>query len=121
MTRGLRKVSQGAVVCALLAVGGCGGRSDGGPLRAVAVPAIPAAIQEISNPLRGQYEDMLIPLFPQSNPAQQRYAPWPKSYDATLRVSWRELQPRDPHALGPNPPDDRKFEFSVIDDALAKA
>jgi hypothetical protein len=106
---------------ALAALSGCGRQGDDGPLRAIASPAIPAIAQEINNPLRGQYEDMLIPLFPQSNPAQQRYPPWPKSYDGTLRVSWRELQPSDPRAVGLDAPDDRKFDFSVIDDALAKA
>lgn len=83
-------------------------------------PAIPASVQEISNPLRGQYEDALSPLFPQGNPAQQRYPAWPASYDASLRVSWRQLEPVDPHAFPADAPDDRKFDFSVIDDALTK-
>lgn len=61
-------------------------------------PAIPPAAQEISNPLRGQYEDLLEPLFPQG-PAQQRYPAWPASYDASLRVTWRQLQPTDPATL----------------------
>ena len=60
------------------------------------------------------------PLFPQGNPAQQRYPAWPASYDASLRVSWRQLQPIDPRTLPPDAPDDRKFDFSVIDDALTK-
>lgn len=83
-------------------------------------PAIPATAQEIPNPLRGQYEDRMEPLFPQANPAQRRYPAWPKSYDASLRVSWRQLQPVDPRTLPPDAPDDRKFDFSVIDDALTK-
>jgi hypothetical protein len=81
---------------------------------------IPASVQETPNPLRGQYEDLLVPLFPQGNPAQQRYPAWPASYDASLRVSWRQLQPVDPRTLPPDAPDDRRFDFSVIDDALAK-
>ncbi len=119
----VRRLSTVAVITAVLAaLSGCGGQQRGsGPLRAVAALNIPAEVQEISNPLRGQYEDMLIPLFPQSNPAQNRYAPWPQSYDATLRVDWRELQPNDPRALGRDASDDRKFDFSEIDDALAKA
>src|SRR5438105_15946964 len=60
-----------------------------------------------------------MPLFPQSNPAQ-RYPAWPASYDASLRVSWRQLQPTDPRTLPPDAPDDRKFDFSAIDDALTK-
>ncbi len=83
-------------------------------------PAIPPTVQEIPNPLRGQYEDMLNPLFPQGNPAQQRYPAWPASYDASLRVSWRQLQPTDSRTLPADAPDDRKFDFSVIDDALTK-
>lgn len=83
-------------------------------------PAIPATVQEISNPLRGQYEDTLNPLFPQGNTAQQRYPAWPASDDASLRVSWRQLQPNDPRTLPADAPDDLKFDFSVIDDALTK-
>ena len=83
-------------------------------------PAIPPTVQEIPNPLRGQYENMLNPLFPQGNPAQQRYPAWPASDDASLRVSWRQLQPIDPHTLPPDAPDDAKFDFSAIDDALTK-
>jgi hypothetical protein len=124
MVRGISAVVMISAV--LAALSGCGGQRGGGqtgsgPLRAVAALTVPAEAQEISNPLRGQYEDMLIPLFPQSNPAQQGYPPWPQSYDATLRVDWRELQPKDPRTLGPDAPDDRKFDFSSIDDALAKA
>ncbi len=37
-----------------------------------------------------------------------------------MRVPWRQLQPTDPSSLPPDTPDDRKFDFSVIDDALAK-
>jgi hypothetical protein len=57
--------------------------------------AIPATAQEVPNPLR-EYEDLWKPLFPQGNSAQQRYPAWPKSYDASLRVWWRQLQPTDP-------------------------
>ncbi|OCB46051.1 hypothetical protein A5677_04335 [Mycobacterium malmoense] len=107
-------------MCAALVLSGCGGNSDPGPLSAMVSPAIPPTAQEIGNPLRGQYEEGLNPLFPQGNPAQQRYAAWPASYDASLRVSWRQLQPVDPRTLPPDAPDDRKFDFSAIDDALTK-
>ncbi|MGD1280185.1 hypothetical protein ACKUUI_12330 [Mycobacterium seoulense] len=102
-----------------MVLSGCGGKSDPGPLSAMVSPAIPPSAQEIPNPLRGQYEEGLNPLFPQGNSAQ-RYAAWPASYDASLRVSWRQLQPVDPHTLPPDAPDDRKFDFSAIDDALSK-
>ncbi|GBE64665.1 hypothetical protein MFM001_11270 [Mycobacterium sp. MFM001] len=110
----------GVIACVVAAVAGCGAHRQDGPLRAVISAAIPATVQEISNPLRGQYKDLLKPLFPQSNPAQKRYGAWPKSYDASLRVTWRQLQPTDPRTLGPDAPDDRKFDFSAIDDALAQ-
>jgi hypothetical protein len=108
------------VVYTTLLLGGCSEQSNPGPLSAMVSPAIPPTVQEISNPLRGQYEDLLNPLFPQGNPAQQRYPAWPASYDASLRVSWRQLQPTDPHTLPADAPDDRKFDFSVIDDSLTK-
>lgn len=114
-----RKSALAAVVCAAMVLSGCGGKSDPGPLSAMVSPAIPPTAQEIGNPLRGQYEEGLNPLFPQGNSAQ-RYAAWPASYDASLRVSWRQLQPVDPRTLPPDAPDDRKFDFSVIDDALTK-
>ncbi|OBG60208.1 MULTISPECIES: hypothetical protein [unclassified Mycobacterium] len=102
-----------------MVLSGCGGKSDPGPLSAMVSPAIPPTAQEIPNPLRGQYEEGMNPLFPQGNSAQ-RYAAWPASYDASLRVSWRQLQPVDPRTLPADAPDDRKFDFSAIDDALTK-
>lgn len=120
MVCSLRKGALAAVVCAAVVLSGCGGKSDPGPLSAMVSPAIPPTAQEIPNPLRGQYEEMLNPLFPQGNSTQQRYAAWPASYDASLRVSWRQLQPIDPRTLPPDAPDDRKFDFSAIDDALTK-
>ena len=86
----------------------------------MAGPVLPPEFRVIPNPLRGQYEDLLQPLFPQCNPAERRYPAWPAPYDASLRVSWRLLQPTDPRTLPPDAPDDLKFDFSVIDDALAK-
>ena len=84
------------VVCVALLVSGCDRHSDPGPLTAIVSPAIPLTAQELANPLRGQYEDLLEPLFPQVNNAQQRYPAWPASSDASLRVTWRQLQPTDP-------------------------
>ena len=118
----LRRNALVVVACAALALNGCGShtKANPGPLNAMISPAIPSNAQEISNPLRGQYEDLLVPLFPQADPAQRRYPPWPKSYDASLRVSWRQLQPVDPRTLPPDAPDDRKYDFSAIDDTLNK-
>ncbi len=120
MFNSVKKRTLVAVALTALLLNGCGGKSNPGPLSAMVSPAIPPSVQDISNPLRGQYEDLLIPLFPQGNPAQQRYPAWPASYDASMRVSWRQLQPTDPRSLPPDAPDDRKFDFSVIDDALTK-
>jgi hypothetical protein len=120
MVRMLTKTGVVAVACAVLALNGCSSKSNPGPLNAMVSPAIPATVQEIANPLRGQYEDLLVPLFPQGDPAQQRYPAWPASSDASLRVSWRQLQPTDPRTLPPDAPDDRKYDFSVIDDELNK-
>ncbi|AFJ33985.1 hypothetical protein CKJ56_05045 [Mycobacterium intracellulare subsp. chimaera] len=107
-------------MCVTLVLDGCDGRSDLDPLALISSPAIPLSVQDVPNPLRGQYEDLLQPLFPQGNPAQRRYPAWPASYDASLRVPWRQLQPTDPSTLPPDAPDDRKFDFTVIDDALTK-
>ncbi|ORW31877.1 hypothetical protein AWB91_12780 [Mycobacterium paraense] len=117
--RGKRALAA-VIACTALLLNGCGGHPNPGPLSAMVFPAIPPTVQEIANPLRGQYEDLLIPLFPQGNPAQQRYPAWPASYDASMRISWRQLQPVDPRTLPPDAPDDRKFDFSAIDDALTK-
>ncbi len=116
----LKKVALVVVACAMLVVNGCSAKSNPGPLNAMVSPAIPPSVQEIPNPLRGQYEDLLEPLFPQANSAQQRYPAWPASSDASLRVTWRQLQPVDPRTLPPDAPDDRKYDFSAIDDTLNK-
>jgi hypothetical protein len=119
-----RKTALVVACAALVLTGSLDGCSrphvNPGPLNAMVSPAIPTTAQEIPNPLRGQYEDRMEPLFPQANLAQRRYPAWPKSYDASLRVSWRQLQPVDPRTLPPDAPDDRKYDFSAIDDALTK-
>ncbi|BBX63172.1 hypothetical protein MSAS_23460 [Mycobacterium saskatchewanense] len=120
MPRLLRKTALLAALLQAVVLSGCGGHANPGPLSAMVFPAIPPTAQEIPNPLRGQYEDSLDPLFPQGNAAQQRYPAWPASDDASLRVSWRQLQPTDPRTLPPDAPDDRRFDFGVIDDALTK-
>ncbi|RFD23858.1 hypothetical protein MUBE_14805 [Mycobacterium uberis] len=120
MVRMLRNSRVVVVVCVVFILAGCGRQTESGPLNAMVSPAIPTTVQELPNPLRGQYEDLLEPLFPQGNLAQRRYPAWPASYDASIRVAWRQLQPTDPRMLPPDIPDDRKYDFSVIDDALMK-
>lgn len=119
MVQLVRKSAAAAAVCVAVALSGCSRSGNSEPLSVIASPAIPLSVQEVPNPLRGQYEDLLLPLFPQANPAQP-YPPWPGSYDASLRVSWRQLQPVDPSTLPSDAPDDRRFDFSVIDEALDK-
>ncbi|WP_240274574.1 hypothetical protein [Mycobacterium ulcerans] len=125
MVRTIKKHTSIVVACVVLLLGGaldgCSrSHENNSPLAAIVSPAIPAASQELPNPLRGQYEDLLEPLFPQRDPAQQRYPAWPASFDASLRLPWRQLQPVDPATLGPNPPDELKYDFGLIDDALSK-
>jgi hypothetical protein len=126
--RGKVRKLAAALTCAVLAaatwglVGGCGKHTNvqRGALVAIVSPAIPATVQEVTNPLRGQYEDLLQSLFPQGNPADKRYPAWPKTQDASVRLSWRELQPTDPRTLATDAPDDQKYDFHVIDEALAQ-
>jgi len=89
-------------------------------LVAIASPPIPDTVQEVTNPFRGQFEDLMQPLFPQGNPADKRFPAWPKSQDASIRLPWRQLQPTDPSTLPRNASDDQKYDFSVIDQALAQ-
>ncbi|MEB3061526.1 MULTISPECIES: hypothetical protein [Mycolicibacter] len=117
----IRKLTGLVLGCSLLfASAGCGGAGSGEIFRAVISPPIPAGAQELSNPARGQYEDLMVTLFPQGNPAQKRYQDWPKSYDASLRIAWRDLQPVDPRTLPHDATDDQKYDFRIIDDTLAQ-
>src|ERR1700730_14223756 len=106
MLRSLKRRALAVATCSALVLNGCGGHADPEPLSAMVSPPIPPTVQEIPNPLRGQYEDLLNPLFPQGSPTQKRYPAWPASYDAGLRVSWRQLQPVDPRPLPPDAADE---------------
>lgn len=114
-----------SAICVALTFASACGTSSGaqrvGAAWGVESPAIPPAATEFANPLRGQYENLMSPLFPQGNPAQRDFAAWPKSADASMRLDWRRLQPTDPRRLPPGTPDDRKYDFRVIDEALAEA
>ncbi|WP_144207516.1 hypothetical protein [Mycobacterium tilburgii] len=48
------------VGCVALLATGCGKPGAPEPLSAIATPAIPMGVQEVPNPLRGQYEDLLM-------------------------------------------------------------
>jgi hypothetical protein len=76
---------------------------------------------DLINPLRGQYENISHPLFPQANAAQRQYPAWPGTVDVSDRFDWRTLQPRDPRTLPRDAPDDQKYDFSPLDRAIEAA
>jgi hypothetical protein len=78
----------------------------------------PAALPDVVNPMRGQFDNILTGLFPQSNPAQTGLPDWPGTRDAAGRVTWRSLQPVDPASLPSDAPDAARYDFSQIDRAL---
>jgi hypothetical protein len=76
---------------------------------------------DLVNPLRGQYENLLTPLFPQSDSMQPDAPSWPGTSDVSARIDWRSVQPRDPRTLPPDATDDQKFDFSMLDQAIEAA
>ncbi|WP_319445962.1 MULTISPECIES: DUF4832 domain-containing protein [unclassified Mycobacterium] len=70
----------------------------------------PFTALDVNNPKRGQYENLMEGLFPQSYPAQKKYPPWPAAFDAGDRFDWRALQPTP-----------TTFDFAPIDTEIAKA
>lgn len=86
-----------------------------GPFLAVRRPAdihggtvIPYSAPEIINPLRGQYQDIGVDLYPTADAGRP---PWPGTYDAGDRFLWSDLQPTS----------GEEFDFSVIDKAIESA
>ena len=94
-------------------------QSDQWPLNAMVSPVITAVRPGVSNPLRRQYEDLLQPLFPQGSRAAaiSGVARVIRCQSACLVAAVAAV---DPRTLPPDAPDDRKFDFSAIDDALTK-
>lgn len=89
---------------------------------AVVRPQImPFSDPDLVNPLRGQYENLLHELFPQSTPSQSGYPAWPGTRDVSARIPWRDLQPVDPRTLPPDAPDDQRFDFARLDAQIAAA
>ena len=68
----------------------------------------PYSAPEVINPLRGQYQDLGIALYPPANAGRPE---WPGTYDAGDRFLWSELQPTSA--------DD--YDFSAIDKAIEAA
>lgn len=69
---------------------------------------IPYSAPEVINPLRGQYQDLGVALYP---PATTGRPEWPGTYDSGNRFPWSELQPTGA--------DD--YDFSAIDEAIEAA
>lgn len=79
---------------------------------------LPYSAPDVVNPMRGQFENILTGLFPQSNAEDAGLPDWPGSRDAAIRVTWRSLQPTDPASLPADASDDERYDFSEIDRAL---
>ena len=109
----------GAVALSVLA-SGCSGPSEDFSAQGLDIAIVPFTEPDVVNPLRGQFENLTIGLFPQENPAQREYPAWPSSGDGSMRISWRELQPMDPRQMPNDSSDDRKYDFSKIDANLAR-
>ena len=82
---------------------------------------IPMSATDVTNPQRGQYENLMTGLFPQANPAQSAYPAWPSTSDTGSRYEWRQLQPVDPSTLPLGATDAQKYDFSAIDNDIAAA
>lgn len=70
---------------------------------------VPFSATDVNNPKRGQYENIGVGLFPQSQPAQSSYPAWPATADAGGRFDWKDLQPNDAQTI----------DFTPIDTAIA--
>lgn len=114
MRRLISTVSAGALVLA-----GCSSPSKTPEFRLPQI--IEFSAPDLVNPMRGQYRNLATPLFPPADQADDRYPRWPGSTDTSIRIDWRTLQPRDPRTVPAAASDSEKYDFSVIDTALAIA
>jgi hypothetical protein len=71
----------------------------------------PFSAADVNNAKRGQYENIGVGLFPQSQPAQSSYPAWPDSSDAGTRFEWKDVQPTSSQTIN----------FTPIDNAIAAA
>ncbi|MET0929935.1 MAG: hypothetical protein ABWX74_10465 [Aeromicrobium sp.] len=90
------------------------------PARDAGPQALPYSAPDVVNPMRGQFDNILTGLFPQSNDAQSGLPDWPGSMDAADRFTWRSLQPVDPATLPADASDEERYDFSQIDRALGR-
>ncbi len=111
----------GGVVAAVVVITGVVvvvANRDDQSLVAPATDGVPYAAPDVVNPMRGQFDNILTGLFPQSNDAQSKLPDWPGTRDAAIRLTWRSLQPVDPATLPGDATDEQRFDFDVIDRAL---
>ncbi len=71
----------------------------------------PFSATDVANAKRGQFENIGVGLFPQSQPAQSGYPAWPDSLDAGTRFEWKDIQPTSSQTIN----------FTPIDNAIAAA
>lgn len=82
------------------------------PTGTVALGAVvPYSAADVTNPKRGQFENIGVGLFPQSQPAQSAYPAWPDTFDAGTRFEWKDLQPTSAATIN----------YTPIDTAIAAA
>lgn len=103
-----------ALVLALAVLAGC-----------AAPPPDPGPVgfdePDLVNPMRGQYENIGIGLFPQASEPNRERPAWPGTGFESVRIPWRMLQPKDPSTVPANAPDTARFDFAELDRAIAAA
>jgi Domain of unknown function (DUF4832) len=89
------------------------GKTDAIPVTPLSVvqpgAVIPFSANDLINPKRGQYQDLGVPLYPQST--ADGYPAWPGTDDAGNRFLWSQIQPTSANS----------YDFTVIDNAIAAA
>ncbi|AUN38699.1 hypothetical protein [Tsukamurella tyrosinosolvens] len=88
-------------------------------------PPEPGAVDfdgpDLINPMRGQYENILTPLFPQASDPNRDRPAWPGTRFESVRIPWRMLQPKDPGRVPAGAPDTERYDFSRLDAEIADA
>ncbi len=115
-----RTIIGGVIASVVVITGGVVYAVDRGDDRFAApdTDGLPYSAPDVVNPMRGQFDNILTGLFPQSNDAQSSLPDWPGTRDAAVRLTWRSLQPVDPSTLPAGATDEERFDFDAIDRAL---
>lgn len=107
-----RRVGAFFLIAALL--GGC-----------ASPPPEPGAVEldapDLVNPMRGQYENILTGVFPQSSALNGDRPAWPGTLFESVRIPWKMLQPKDPARVRAGAPDSERYDFARLDEAIAAA